>query len=330
MLHHGGNLLEASKRWGIAPEQWLDLSTGISPISYPLPQIPDNCWHNLPQEEDGLEEAAQAYLGTNHLLPLAGSQAVINLLPYLRARSRVLVLENSYLEHKRTWQLAGHEVLSTKAESIKDALNNIDVLILTNPDNPSAHLCSCAELTALHEQLKAKDGWLILDEAFIDATPEKSMAHTAGKKGLIILRSFGKFFGLAGIRGGLIMAWPELLTTLHEKLYPWHLSGPSRFVMRTALLDKNWQEKQRVVLLKLSRRLALLLGNTGHKPIGTALFQFIESPHAALIHNTLAENGILTRLYNDTVSGIRFGLPDIDESNWIKLETALKLSRTQF
>lgn len=323
MLHHGGNLLEASKRWGIAPEHWLDLSTGISPLSYPQPQIPKNCWRNLPQENDGLEAAAYSYFQTQHILPLSGSQAAINLLPYLRTKSRVLVLENSYLEHKRAWELAGHEVLSLKREELRVTLQQADVLILANPDNPSALSWSQEELGVMLEKLKSRGGWLIIDEAFVDATPEKSLKHLAGKKGLIILRSFGKFFGLAGVRGGFILAWPELLATLKERLYPWHLTGAGRLIMKTALEDRKWQEEQRQLLLKLSDRLNILLRSNQLQPRGTALFQFVETTNATTIHNTLAQNGILTRLYDDTISGVRFGLPGLDEKDWLKLESHL-------
>lgn len=319
MLEHGGKLAAAAREYGIPLERWIDLSTGIHPIGYPVPPIPATCWHRLPEDEDGLYQAAADYYGTPQLLPCAGSQAAIQALPSLRSPCHVGILGLTYAEHAHAWQRGGHAVSIIETA---DPGPDFDVLVLANPNNPTGRLVPAEVLLAWHAALASRGGWLVVDEAFMDVTPEFSLAAHAGLPGLIILRSLGKFFGLAGIRAGFVLAWNELLEQLREQLGPWTVAHPTRWLSKLVLTDDAWQSQQRLWLAQQSQLLADLLTRHGLQPSGgTALFQWVESPDAAEIHQRLARLGILTRLLPAS-SSLRFGLP-ADERSWAKLDFVL-------
>ncbi len=324
MLEHGGRLRRAAQQYGIPLSDWLDLSTGINPNGWPIPAIPADCWQRLPEDDDGLLAAARAYYGNDSLLAVAGSQAAIQTLPLLRSASRVGVLHPAYAEHASCWRKAGHRVseLSADANSITAAVDNLDVLILVNPNNPSGKLWNTAQLLTWQQRLAERGGWLIVDEAFLDGMPEYSLAAMPVRPGLVVLRSVGKFFGLAGIRCGFVIAEAGLLQQLAEQLGPWAISHPSRYVAALALQDVDWQRRAIIDLQQQGQRLRRLLGDTGLPPSGGChLFQWLQWPSAQTLHSKLAAQGILTRYFDDPAS-LRFGLPKT-EADWQRLQQAL-------
>lgn len=322
MLEHGGRLLRAAREHGIAPERWLDLSTGISPFGWPMPPIPATAWQRLPEDDDGLVEVACAYYGATALLPVAGSQAAIQALPTLRPPSRVGIIAPGYAEHAQAWQRAGHEVEWLPASALLAAPPRHDVIVLIHPNNPGGECFYTASLLRLHAALAARGGWLVVDEAFMDATPTHSLCGDAATEGLIVLRSVGKFFGLAGARVGFVCAAPALLDALHTRLGPWTVSGPARHVLKLALADRRWHHEARGRLHAASAQLQALLSRHGLPPTaGTAFFQWCRDDRAATLHHALAARGILTRLF-DTPASLRFGLPT-DEAAFGRLNDAL-------
>ncbi|HEV8695712.1 MAG TPA: threonine-phosphate decarboxylase CobD [Lysobacter sp.] len=323
MLEHGGRLQRAALRYGIAPAQWLDLSTGISPFAWPVPAVPAHAWHRLPEDDDDLIEIARGYYGAPHLLPVAGSQAAIQALPRLRSRSRVGVIAPGYAEHAHAWREAGHDVETLAANELLARAAQFDVVVLIHPNNPGGETFLREDLLALQATLAARGGWLIVDEAFIDATPEHSLIAASDRDGLIVLRSVGKFFGLAGARAGFVGAAAPLLSRLRECLGPWTLTGPSRHVLRLALADREWQAQARPRLLASSARLAALLAHHGLTPTaGCAFFQWRRDPRASALHHALATRGILTRLFEQPAS-LRLGLP-ADDAAFVRLDIALR------
>ncbi len=322
MLEHGGKLLQASHRYGIAVQDWLDLSTGISPRGWPLPAIDEAAWRRLPQEEDGLQEAACRYYGARALLPVAGSQAAIQALPALRAPCRVGVMAPAYAEHAQGWARAGHRVSHRPAAALLDAAEAFDVIVLIHPANPGGEVFAVADLLALHARLAARGGWLVVDEAFIDATPTTSLCAFSDRPGLIVLRSVGKFFGLAGARVGFVAAEAALLHTLAEQLGPWTVNGPARQLVRQALQDVRWQAEQRRWLAEQSAALGAVLGRHGIMPTAaTAFFHYWRDARADQVHEALCRRGILTRRFADPAA-LRFGLP-ADEAGLCRLAAAL-------
>lgn len=320
MLEHGGRLIAAARRYDIAPADWLDLSTGINPLGWPIPPVPVELWTRLPEEEDGLTETACRAYGAAHVLPVAGSQAAIQALPALRPPGRVGIPHPTYAEHAQAWRRAGHEVV---AWTVDMGVEDLDTLVLAHPNNPTGTRYSPLDLLDWHARLAARGGWLVVDEAFLDATPEASLAPYCTRDGLVVLRSLGKFFGLPGARVGFVLAGEAILMHLREMLGPWTVPGPSRWLARQALSDTVWQDAARAHLAAASERLARRLGRHGLEPNGgTALFQWVRTPRAAEITERLARSGILVR-YFDEPSGVRFGLPG-READWQRLTQTLQ------
>ncbi len=322
MLEHGGRLRAAAQQYGIPLNEWLDLSTGLAPWPFEFPAVPASVWQRLPEAEDGLALVAAQRYGAPQALPVAGAQAAIQLLPQLRSvGSRVGIAAPCYAEHAHAWQRAGHRLLELRDEAIEAALDELDVLLLVNPNNPTGRVFAPAQLLAWHARLAERGGWLVVDEAFIDATPELSLAAHSHRPGLIVLRSFGKFYGLAGVRLGFVLAELGLLNELNERLGPWAVSGPARWIGLACLADETAHQQQSQRLQQASQRLADLLGEYGLATQGCALFQWLLSTNAAALHQHFAQRGILLRHFTQPQS-LRFGLP-ATEADWQRLRLAL-------
>ncbi|CRM02610.1 MULTISPECIES: threonine-phosphate decarboxylase CobD [Pseudomonas] len=322
MLEHGGRLRKAAIQYGIAEADWLDLSSGLAPWPWAIPEIPLRAWARLPETDDGLEQAASEYYGAAHLLPVAGSQAAIQLLPRLRRAGKVGVLSPCYAEHAEAWRRAGYVVREVLEQEVDFFLDGLDVLVVVNPNNPTGLSLNPQRLLDWHSRLAQRGGWLVVDEAFMDVTPELSLAGQAHQVGLIVLRSFGKFFGLAGVRLGFVLAERKLLKLLAEQVGPWAVSGPTRVLGRVCLRDTAGQAQQRARCIEASQRLFTALERHGFQPQGgCALFQWLITPHAERMHEFMAQRGILLRLFVHN-SSLRFGLPDTD-ADWQRLDEAL-------
>lgn len=320
MLEHGGNLNDAIQRYARPREEWLDLSTGINPQSYPIPTLAADAWHRLPEPSTALLEAAQAYYGAPQVLPVAGTQAAIQALPRLRARSRVMIAAPSYAEHSYQWRQAGHDVCEVRYEQLEAAINDCDVMSLCNPNNPTGEKIAPETLLRWAEQLAARGGWLIVDEAFGDTAPEQSVAAHTSQSGLIVLRSVGKFFGLAGLRLGFVAAHTDVLKQLADLLGPWTVSGPAQQIGSAALSDQAWQQSMRQQLRNSGTRLQQLLASYGVASHGTPLYQYWPEARAAEFAEHMAQHGIWIRVFSH---GVRIGLP-ADEQGWHRLQQALR------
>jgi len=326
MLEHGGRLRGAVAKYGIDQTDWLDLSSGISPWSWPIPPIPAAAWARLPETEDGLEDAARAYYGAPDVLPVAGSQAAIQALPRLRQAGKVGVLSPCYAEHAEAWRSTGFLVREVLEHEVDRFIDVLDVLVVVNPNNPTGLSVPPARLLEWHARLAQRGGWLVVDEAFMDNTPGLSLAAETQRPGLIVLRSFGKFFGLAGVRLGFVLAESRFLKTLARQIGPWSVSGPARVLGQACLEDLDGHRVQRERTEFASRRLVALLTHFGWAPQGgCALFQWLITARATELYEFCAQRGILLRIFlNDGPhnSSLRFGLPR-DESDWTRLEQAL-------
>nr|WP_301289091.1 threonine-phosphate decarboxylase CobD [Natronocella acetinitrilica] len=315
----------AAARWGIPAHQWLDLSTGINPWPWPVPHVPAAVWQRLPEDDDGLEEAVRSWLSLPDaagVLPVAGSQAAIQQLPRLRAPANVIVPAPGYAEHGYRWRQAGHRVRAVASDALDAAVDHADVVVWIQPNNPDGTVMPPGVLLDWHARLARRQGWLVVDEAFVDAVPGQSIVSAVGAPGLVVMRSLGKFFGLAGARGGLVLGPQQLCERLDAALGPWALSGPARWVMCRAIADHDWQRANRDRLQRASDRLAALLRGTALSPTGgTALFSYCLHPRAELIRDGLARQGILVRLF-DQPSALRIGLPP-DAASEQRLRRAL-------
>ncbi|MBN4055619.1 aminotransferase class I/II-fold pyridoxal phosphate-dependent enzyme [bacterium AH-315-K03] len=322
---HGGDVIAASMQYGIAVADWLDLSTGLNPDMYPIPAVPDECYQRLPLHGDGrLLNAAKAYYACDHVVAAAGSQRLIQILPALRPRSRVAIPDVGYREHHYHWQRHGHSISdysAWKPETLSEMIDAgaVDCVVLINPSNPTAVCVDIAQLLQWQKKLAMKGGWLIIDEAFADASPEISFASFSHLPGVIILRSVGKFFGLAGIRVGFALCEKPLAQRMAIELGPWSVAGPAQLIAAHALHNHAWQKKMRGVLLDNSQWMFDQLQAYFDRHIlqiaSTRLFVSVTlaSELAKAVYVAMAERGILIRYWpiptqNNKYALLRFGL----------------------
>lgn len=326
LFEHGGRLQMAAALYDIPRPRWVDLSTAINPQGWPVGTIPQEIWARLPEEDDGLVEVMRSHFAASAVLAVSGSQSAIQNLPRLRAPGRVAVRVPTYAEHAQAWQRAGHEVIPVDAHvgtaDLDAVLDSVDVFVVVNPNNPTGESLPATQLLSWHDRISHHGGWLIVDEAFVDGDPGVSVASHAGKN-LIVLRSLGKFWGLAGVRLGFVLAADELLANLQERLGPWHVSSPARWISRRALVDLSWIEKTRARLHQQRDRLDLLLRAQGLISAGDcSLFRWVPAPDVPYLFDAFARRGILIRAFPQ-FGGVRFGLPGPDHE-WQALEATLR------
>ena len=236
MRDHGGNIDWAFKTYGGLMADWIDLSTGINRVPYPLPPVSAAAWTMLPTRAAmaGLiDTARQTYGGTAAILPVAGAQAAIQMIPRLGAPGRARVLAPTYNEHAACLRAAGWQVDEVAAPS---DLAGADLAVVVNPNNPDGRSHTPHSLLALVGQV----GRLVVDESFADAQPDLSVAPLAGQKGLLVLRSFGKFYGLAGVRLGFVLGHATEIAALADMAGPWPVSGAAIEIGCVALADTGW------------------------------------------------------------------------------------------
>jgi cobalamin biosynthetic protein CobC len=326
-IRHGGNLREAARRYGIPLEDWLDLSTGINPQGYPVPPVPPDAWRRLPEDDDGLAADAARHYGAARALPVAGSQAAIRALPGLLRRGVAGVAPLTYGEYAPAFERAGHRIAPLDVAAC-ELPSTFDHVIVANPNNPTAERIPRDTLLRWHAQLASRGGTLIVDEAFADVAPDASLAGETERAGLVVLRSVGKFYGLAGIRAGFVLAARPLCDALGATLGAWTVSGPARHAVRAAFADHAWQRATRERLLADGERLAALIRQHGFDARATPLFAWFETPGASALQDALASRGIWTRLFEPACMSpsLRIGLPG-SEGDWARLASALKAVR---
>lgn len=324
MLEHGGRLRQAALRYGIAEADWLDLSSGLAPWPFAIGHIPERAWARLPETDDGLEQAACSYYGAPHVLPVPGSQCAIQLLPRLRRSGKVGVLSPCYAEHAEAWRRNGHIVREIMEQEVDFYLDKLDVLVVVNPNNPTGLSLSPERLLDWHARLVQRGGWLVVDEAFMDNTPTMSLAPQSQRTGLIVLRSFGKFFGLAGVRLGFVIAAPGILARLRELLGDWPVSTHAILWGSAAYADREWIAATRIALVERARALDAVLARHGLVAQGACpLFRMVDTPAASDLFRRLAAAGILVRPFADAPERLRFGVPAA-EAELERLDKALR------
>lgn len=324
-MDHGGNLHDAKEFFPEAPDSWLDLSTGINPIPYPFISPSMEVFQRLPSPQQAAETeriAALAYgvKDPSTVVAAPGSQALIGLLPRLRPRSKVAILGPTYSEHARSWAGQGHEV--KLLPDLHSALaTEPDVVVLVNPNNPDGRIVATEDLIAAARNLHARNGWLVIDEAFADLEDFTSLA-AMNAPGIIVLRSVGKAYGLAGIRLGFAVAWPGLATNLRQALGPWAVSGPSLAIGSAALADRKWLSEQKTHLRQAVRTLDGMLVDAGFTILGgTLLFRLARHESARMWFEKLAKVGIWVRKFDFDSTLLRFGIPEEKEQS--RLSAAL-------
>lgn len=326
---HGGMLAAARRAFPNAPLPLIDLSTGINPSAYPIPPLDPDSFTRLPDASaaEALQRAAAcAYHLADPDMAVAapGTQILISLLPHLLripAPARVAILGPTYAEHEATWRRAGHDV---HAAATTQDLASADIAILCNPNNPDGRRIEAASLLPLASTLAARGGRLVADEAFADLEPPGiSLAPFLPHPGIVVLRSFGKTYGLAGLRLGFALAAPPLARQMRLDLGPWAVSGPALTIASATLADTPWRAAQAARRHADAVRLDALAAGAGLSLVGgTNLFRLYESESAPRLYAALGGAGVIVRRFAGSPHRLRFGLPGPEDA-WRRLADAL-------
>ena len=311
-VYHGGDLAAARRLFPSAPEPWIDLSTGINPEPYPFPALPLEAFSRLPEPGQlaDLEAAAARRYGappSAEIVAAPGTQALIQLLPRLHKAKSVGILGFTYGEYARVWREIG---LAPQAVETLEALRAFDLAIIVNPNNPDGRLTRAEDLSALAHHLARKGGLLVVDEAFMDLLPENhSLVPILPEQGALVLRSFGKTYGLPGIRLGFAVTNTTLGERLRHLLGPWAVSGPAIEIGCAALADALWLK---AMAARLKRRAAIIdaaMTLCGAKIIGaTPLFQLFIHATAENLFQRFGREGVLLRRFPARPDWLRVGL----------------------
>lgn len=307
IVDHGGGVDAAVARWGGVRADWIDLSTGINPQPYPLPDLPGPAFADLPDAgaEAALVQAARQFWAVPEeaaVLAAPGASALIARLPALRPAGRVRIAGPTYNEHGRAFRAAGWQLVDGAAEAA----------VVVHPNNPDGRF---------HDLPQA--AFAIIDESFCDIAPGRSLMGHATRPGVVVLKSFGKFWGLAGLRLGFAIGDAALLRPLAQAMGPWPVSGPALTIGKTALLDQAWARATRARLANDAARLDALLCSAGAELVGgTPLFRLYNTHDAAHWQDRLARHRIWSRIFPYSRHWLRLGLPG-DATAWSRLEAAL-------
>lgn len=317
---HGGNLEAAIRCYGGVAKDWIDLSTGINRKPYPIPLLSAEAWTALPTSSATarlITAAKEAYKTEATILPLAGAQAAIQLVPCLVKAGKAKIISPTYNEHEAALRAAGWDVENVER---LDDLAGADLAVVVNPNNPDGKHYSPEALLALLPRL----GRLIVDESFADAYPTISVAPYAGQAGLLVLRSFGKFYGLAGMRLGFILGHESDIAIMAQNAGPWPVCGPALEIGAQALSDTRWAKATTIRLMdEINRMDEAAHHNCWQVVGGTCLFRLYQTPNAAQAQAKLAQHWIWSRIFPYSDSWIRLGMPG-NEAEWTRYTAALK------
>ncbi len=328
-IKHGGDLSDAIAHYGGAAQDWLDLSSGINPHPWP---VDTSLWvdalHRLPartDEEALIDSGRQAYNVPRDaaLITAPGTQALIQWLPHLAPIGSVGILAPTYGEHALSWQRAGRTV--AEFGDIKEIPADIRHVIIVNPNNPDGRVIEAAPMRAIAEEMKRRGGWLIIDESFADIDPATDCAKLCAEFPVLVLRSFGKFFGLPGLRLGFLIAPAPIAALFQDALGPWCVSAPALIIGAAALRDGAWIAATRTALPIAAQKLDAVLVTAGFRIIGgLPLFRLVDHEDAPALHEKLARQRIWCRAFDDNPTWLRFGLPP-DDAGLARLKAALGL-----
>lgn len=317
-LRHGGRLAAARAAFPNAPSPWLDLSTGINPRAYPAPRASAAALRRLPdpQEVAALEAAAACAFGvsSDHVAATPGTEAALRAIPRVIGARSAAIVSPTYGGHAEAWRLAGAKVSCVSWEHARRGAE--EAVVLVNPNNPDG---------AQVRDPDVGNRWLIVDEAFVEAVPELSRPSPLVGEGRrrIILRSFGKFYGLPGVRLGFVIAEPGIAARVSAQFGDWPVSADAIAAGLAAYPDQAWADQTRERLSKDAARLDRLLIAAGFEILGgTSLFRLAAAPDASRRFEALARLGVLTRPFSDRPTWLRFGIPG--PGDWPRLQAALE------
>ena len=305
---HGGGLDAAIAAFGGQRADWLDLSTGINPVPYPIPDMPQDAWTALPDEAAfaRLYALARSFWNVPEnaaIIGATGASAIIAALPRVIPHGAVCIPGPTYNEHGAAFAASGWRLGQDPSHA----------LVAVHPNNPDGHIWTVSDFEA---------AYTVIDESFCDVMPDKSLIHLAARPGVVVLKSFGKFWGLAGLRLGFAIGDPQIIAKLTDLLGPWQISGPALSIGAEALADPAWADETRARLATDTLRLDQLVTRNGAELVGgTTLFRLYKVKDAQAVQDRLAQHHVWSRVFPYAPEWIRLGLPAPDR--WAQLESAL-------
>jgi cobalamin biosynthetic protein CobC len=326
--HHGGRLGVARSLFPDVPQPWIDLSTGINPRPYPAPRASQRARNRLPDPTElaRLEALAADAFGVedaSRVVATAGTECALRLLPQIVNLRSAVIVGPTYGSHADAWTRSGALTQTIDRDEVHMHAQRAVCLTIVNPNNPDGHIVARPQLLALHDSLSWHSGMLIVDEAFADVAPEVSVAG-ADAPHLIVLRSFGKFFGLAGLRLGFVIAAEPIAAALRGLVGEWPVSSDALAAGLSAYGDQSWAVRERATLQKSARRLDQLLVRSGFALAGgTSLFRLARASDARERFARLLAAAILVRPFDFDAGLLRFGLPR-GRDQWRRLAAALE------
>ena len=330
--HHGGRLCVARSLFPNVPQPWVDLSTGINPTPYPAPRASTLERNRLPEPTElaRLEAIAARAFGVDdatRVVATGGTENVLRLMPHVLRLSTAVIAGPTYGSHADAWTRAGAQARVVADSELLAHVGNRCAMTVVNPNNPDGRIVAHDELQRLHAALSSVGGALIVDEAFADLTPRHSVAAIAGTElapRMIVLRSFGKFYGLAGVRLGFVIASATIATTLRQLLGDWPVSVDALRAGIAAYADDAWAERTRARLSRSAQRLDKLLIAAGMSIAGgTSLYRLAQASNARARFTQLLSHGVLVRPFDHDPTLLRFGLP-AGREDWRRLAAALE------
>jgi len=200
------------------------------------------------------------------------------------------------------------------------------IVFLGNPNNPTGSYMTAGLLRELRRRLPA-DVLLAIDAAYAEFVEADD--YDAGEDmvragdNTVMLRTFSKIYGLAGLRLGFALAAPDIAARLAAWLGPWAVASPAIAIGEAALADTTWARATRDQLGRESQRLDETLSQAGLERVGgTSLFRLARTPVASELFHHLGRAGILVRRFTEQPDWLRFGLPG-GEDAWKRLRIAL-------
>jgi cobalamin biosynthesis protein CobC len=329
--HHGGRLGAALATYPHAPRPWIDLSTGINPRSYRAPRARGMVLNRLPDtgELQRLEAVAAEAFGAGdprRVVATGGTEPALRLLPYVLRLDNAVVAGPTYGSHADAWKLAGTSSRVAADFDLEGSIVDRTAIVIVNPNNPDGRIVDRDRLRRLHDLVAARGGMLVVDEAFAEVTPGSSVADIAGSAvapQLVVLRSFGKFYGLAGVRLGFVVGAADVVARVRGAIGDWPVSVDALVAGLAAYSDRKWADQTRVRLRQDAARLDRLLTAHGFEIVGgTPLYRLVRGADAASRFERLAAAGILTRPFQHDATLLRFGLPGGADA-WRRLAMAL-------
>ena len=239
------------------------------------------------------EAAARRHgISPDSILAGAGASELIYLLARFFQGQRARIETPAFTEYEDACEAMGLTLTEGAAE----------VVFLANPKCPEGILRDKAEVlrVGMAGEASVVDGtsMLVVDETFLDfAGDEESLVQEAASRpGIVVLRALTKFYALAGLRAGYLVAEPSIVAVLKRLQPPWSVSGPAQAAAVVALADGEYAARTRSVVPLWREELSKGLAGAGLQPLPSCTnFILCKVPDAAALCKGLLEKGLAAR-----------------------------------